>query len=68
MRILIADDEKQMLKILAAFLGKEGYDVDVVEDGEQAVQKFHEKNYDLVILDWMMPKKDGLMACQEIKA
>ncbi|MGL6228935.1 MAG: response regulator transcription factor [Culicoidibacterales bacterium] len=68
MRILIADDEQQMLKILAAFLGKEGYTVDIVDNGEDAVNKFQQQNYDLVILDWMMPKKDGLTACKEIKA
>lgn len=68
MRILIADDEQQMLKILTAFFKKEGYDVETATNGEEAFQKFQETQYDLVILDWMMPHKDGLTVCREIKA
>lgn len=68
MRILIADDEQQMLKILRAFLTKEGYEVDTAENGEEAFTKFQEQAYDLIILDWMMPKLDGLSVCKQIKA
>lgn len=68
MRILIADDEKPMLKILQAFLLKEGYEIVTATNGEEALLRFQEQTFDLVILDWMMPKKDGLTVCQELKA
>ncbi len=68
MRILIVDDEQQMLKILQAFLTKEGYEVVSAHDGEMALDIFQEHVFDLVILDWMMPKKDGLSVCREIKS
>lgn len=57
-----------MLKILQAFLTKEGYEVVSAHDGEMALDIFQEHVFDLVILDWMMPKKDGLSVCREIKS
>lgn len=65
--ILIADDEKDMLKILQAYFKKEGYNVFLAEDGEQAIDLFYNEQIDLAILDWMMPYNSGINVCKEIK-
>ncbi|KEK23090.1 response regulator transcription factor [Bacillus gaemokensis] len=67
MKVLIADDEQDMLKILKAYFEKEGFQVFLAKDGEEALQLFYEEKIDLAILDWMMPKSNGLSVCQEIK-
>jgi len=59
-RILVADDEVVILKILQNDLMNEGYSVDIVEDGEKAIDKIKHDNYDLIILDNKMPKKNGM--------
>lgn len=68
MKILVVDDEKLLVKGIKFNLENEGYTVDACYDGEQAVALAEKGNYDLIILDLMMPKKDGLQACQEIRA
>ena len=67
MRILVVDDERSLVKGIRFNLQTEGYDVDVAYDGEAAVTMARENKYDLIVLDLMMPKKDGLQACQEIR-
>ncbi len=67
MKILVVDDEKLLVKGIKFNLENEGYTVDVGYDGEMAVSMARTGNYDLIILDLMMPKKDGLEACQEIR-
>lgn len=67
MNILIADNEKDMLKILKDYFEKEGFRVFLAEDGEQALEIFYSQKIELAILDWMMPKLDGIQVCQEIK-
>ncbi|MCX8132165.1 MAG: response regulator transcription factor [Clostridia bacterium] len=68
-RILIADDEPAMRKLVSDFLKKEGYIVFEAEDGRKALNIFHnEQNIDLLILDVMMPVMDGWTACREIRA
>ncbi|MBO1625648.1 response regulator transcription factor [Bacillus arachidis] len=67
MRVLIADDEQDMLKILKAYFEKEGFKVLLAKDGEEALEIFYEEKIDLAILDWMMPKRNGITVCQEIK-
>ena len=67
MKILVVDDEKLLVKGIKFNLEGEGYDVDVCYDGEEAVEMAKANSYDLIILDLMMPKKDGLTACQEIR-
>ena len=66
-RILIVDDEDQIRNILRMYLVKEGYDVLEAEDGEKALNIFYEKPVDLVVLDVMLPKKDGWSILREIK-
>ncbi len=68
MKILVVDDEKLLVKGIKFNLENEGYTVDACYDGEQAVTLAEKNDYDLIILDLMMPKKDGLQACQEIRA
>ena len=67
MKILVVDDEKLLVKGIKFNLENEGYTVDAGYDGEDAVTMARAGGYDLIILDLMMPKKDGLQACQEIR-
>lgn len=67
MKILVVDDEKLLVKGIKFNLENEGYTVDVGYDGEDAVNMARSGEYGLIILDLMMPKKDGLQACQEIR-
>ena len=67
MKILVVDDEKLLVKGIKFNLENEGYTVDTGYDGEDAVNMARAGGYDLIILDLMMPKKDGLEACQEIR-
>ena len=67
MKILVVDDEKIIVKGIKFNLESEGYTVDVGYDGEEAVTKARQESYDLIILDLMMPKKDGLQVCREIR-
>ena len=67
-RILVVDDEKVMVKGIHFNLENEGYEVDVGYNGREAVDKARATDYDLIILDLMMPELDGLEACMEIRA
>ena len=67
MKILVVDDERLLVKGIKFNLENEGYTVDACYDGESAVNMARAGGYDLIILDLMMPKKDGLQACQEIR-
>ena len=68
MKILVVDDEKLLVKGIKFNLENEGYTVDACYDGESAVNMARSGEYSLIILDLMMPKKDGLEACQEIRS
>ena len=67
MRLLLAEDEKEMSAALVAILTHSGYEVDAVYDGQAAVDKALVQSYDCMILDIMIPKKDGVQALQEIR-
>ena len=67
MRILVVDDEKLLVKGLKFNLENEGYQVDTAYDGETAVDMAQNVAYDLIMLDLMMPKMDGLQACMAIR-
>ena len=67
MKILVVDDEKLLVKGIKFNLENEGYQVDACYDGEEAVAKAAAENYDLIILDLMMPRMDGLEACMHIR-
>lgn len=66
-KILVVDDEKVLVKGIKFNLENEGYQVEVGFDGEEAVEKARNGNYDLIMLDLMMPKIDGLQACMRIR-
>ena len=66
-KILVVDDEKPISDIIKFNLTKEGFDVDTAYDGEEAVKKVEEYNPDLMILDLMLPKKDGLEVAREVR-
>ncbi len=67
MNILLAEDEKNLGQILKRSLEEEGYAVDLVTDGVEAVSSFMDKAYDFVLLDLKMPKLDGISALRLIK-
>lgn len=68
MRILLAEDEAQLARVLKLAMENAGYVVDKVEDGQSAVDLAKENAYDVIILDIMMPVKNGLDALTEIRA
>ncbi len=67
MKILLVDDEIELTDPLSKILSREGYQVDIAHDGNKGTQLALENNYDLLILDWMLPHKSGLEICQEIR-
>lgn len=67
MRILLVDDEVELTDPLSRVLTREGYEVDVVYDGSAGSQMAGQGNYDLLILDWMLPQKSGLEICQQLR-
>lgn len=67
MKILIVDDEELIRDVIREYLILEGYEVDEAIDGEDAILKVKSQDYVLIIMDIMMPKKDGYQACKEIR-
>lgn len=67
-RILLVDDEQPIQRMLGFPLEKDGYEVVLASDGEEALDKFAEGEFDLIVLDVMMPKLDGLEVCKRIRA
>jgi len=67
-RILIADDNHQNCELLDAYLADEGYHVDLVYDGQQALNAVAEQQPDLILLDIMMPKLSGYEVCKRLKS
>ena len=66
-KILIVDDEQKIREVLKEYAEFEGYATDEAEDGMEAVKKCREGEYDLIVMDVMMPKLDGFSAVKEIK-
>ncbi|MGM9657431.1 MAG: response regulator transcription factor [Eubacteriales bacterium] len=66
-RILVIDDDINICELLRMYLEKEGYEVKVATDGAEGVNAFRMYEPDLVLLDIMMPKKDGWQVCREIR-
>ena len=67
-KVLIADDEPNIVISLEYLLKREGYDVSVARDGQEAVEAILRDRPALVLLDAMMPKKSGFEVCQEVRA
>jgi len=68
MAILIVEDEKKLVDILRIALKGERYSVEVAYDGEEGLAKAMKNDYSLILLDIMLPKKDGLAICRELRA
>ncbi|MBE9060532.1 two-component system response regulator RppA [cf. Phormidesmis sp. LEGE 11477] len=68
MRILLVDDEVELTDPLTRLLQRQGYGVDVASDGETGARKAISGQYDLLILDWMLPKMSGLEICQAVRS
>ncbi len=66
-RILIVDDEPAIIKGLSFSLKQDGYEIDSAADGEEAVEKFNSNPYDLIILDVMLPRLNGLEVLEKIR-
>src|SRR4051794_1183455 len=66
--ILLVDDEEPVQKLLAYPLERDGYRVVQARDGEEALRRFEEQAVDLVVLDLMLPKVDGLEVCKRLRA
>lgn len=66
-KILVVDDEPILLKGLKFSLEQDGYDVEVAVDGKEAYEKIMANNYDIVVLDLMLPEIDGLEVCKRVR-
>ena len=67
MKILLAEDTADLNKVICAVLNHEGYDVDPAFDGEEAMERINTEGYDCLILDIIMPKKDGIEVLREVR-
>jgi len=66
-KVLIADDNKQIVSILSEYCKKNNFTVSTVFDGETALKEIEENEFDIILLDVMMPKKDGFDVCREVR-
>ena len=67
MRLLVVEDEPDLQNLLARALRGQGYAVDTADDGEQGLYKAQTWDYDAIVLDWMLPKLDGLSLLRELR-
>ena len=67
-KILIVDDDTNIAELISLYLTKEFYEVQIVEDGEQALQVFDTFQPNLILLDLMLPGMDGYQVCREIRS
>lgn len=68
MRILVVEDEKKVSSFIKRGLEEEKYEVDTAFDGEEGLKMAMERPYEVVVLDWMLPKQDGLSVLKELRA
>jgi OmpR-family two-component system manganese-sensing response regulator len=68
MRILLVDDEAELTAPLSHLLAKEGYQIDIADNGKSGWELASRNEYDLLILDWMLPHKSGIEICQELRS
>ena len=67
-KILIVDEEENICELVRLYIEKEGFDAIIANDGQEAVAKFNKEKPDLILLDIMLPIKDGWQVCREIRA
>ena len=65
--ILVIEDDSSIQELIVEFLSSQGYNVDFASDGLEGISKFKQGNYDLIILDIMMPNLDGYSVCKMIR-
>lgn len=68
MRVLLAEDDKRLGNLVYQMLLRQDMKVDWVHSGDCVLEFIHQEAYDVIILDWMMPKKSGLQVCRELRA
>jgi two-component system, OmpR family, response regulator ResD len=66
-RLLIVDDEERIRMLLKMYLEREGYEIEEASDGKEALHKALHNDYDLIVLDLMMPEMDGTAVCDELR-
>lgn len=66
-KVLVVDDEKLIVKGLKFSLEQDGMEVDCAYDGEEALEKIAHNDYEIILLDLMLPKKDGMEVCQQVR-
>ncbi|MCA1056535.1 response regulator transcription factor [Rossellomorea aquimaris] len=67
MKILVVEDNMSVCSMIEMFLLKEGYESTFIHDGEEGYQQFQQGEWDLLILDWMLPGMDGVSLCRKIR-
>lgn len=67
-RVLVVDDEPDFCAIIKSYLEKEGFEVELAYDGVEGIEKVKANPPDAIVLDVMMPEKDGYAVCSELKA
>ncbi|BBE31817.1 DNA-binding response regulator [Tepiditoga spiralis] len=67
MKVLIVEDEEKIRWIIKDYLIEENFEISEANDGEQALDLFYKNKYNLIILDWMLPKIEGIDVCKEIR-
>jgi DNA-binding response OmpR family regulator len=68
MRVLLIEDDRKAAKLLAKGLHEEGFVVDVAPTGEEGEEQAAVNEYDVIVLDWLLPGKDGITVCQSLRA
>ncbi|KAB2864012.1 MAG: response regulator transcription factor, partial [Exiguobacterium chiriqhucha] len=66
-KILLVDDDVQIAELIDVYVKNDGYHTTMATDGEMALDLFNQESFDLIILDWMMPRMDGLEFCKRVR-
>ena len=67
MKVLLVEDDEKLGLLIEHFLKEENFKTDWVKNGKDAIYYAQNENYDIIILDWMLPKKDGIEVCQRLR-
>ena len=65
--VLVVEDEDSLSTLLQYNFEKEGYEVEIAKDGEEALLKINERKPDIILLDWMLPKLSGIEVCRRLR-
>ena len=68
MRVLVVEDDRKAARLLSKGLEEEGFVVDVAHSGDEADDTADARDYDVIVLDWLLPGKDGLAVCRDLRA